>query len=136
MNLRDKYANAIQTAKNFRMDGSAQEREGKLHFNGTVTSDAEKNAIWDVIKTVPDWRTEVIADIKVMPKPGVAAPVSSMKTYTVQAGDTLSKISREFLGDANEYMRIFEANKDQLQDPDKIQPGQVLKIPAMDRQLK
>jgi nucleoid-associated protein YgaU len=136
MNLRDKYANAIQTAKNFRMDGSAQERERKLHFNGTVTSEAEKNAIWDAIKTVPDWRTDVIADIRVMPKPGVAAPVSSMKTYTVKAGDTLSKISGEFLGNANEYMRIFEANKDQLKDPDTIQPGQVLKIPAMDRQLK
>jgi nucleoid-associated protein YgaU len=136
MNLRDKYANAIQTAKNFRMDGSAQERDGKLHLNGTVTSDAEKNAIWDAIKTVPDWRTDVIADITVMPKPGVAAPVSSMKTYTVKAGDTLSKISREFLGDANEYMRIFDANKDQLKDPDIIQPGQVLKIPAMDRQLE
>jgi nucleoid-associated protein YgaU len=136
MNLRDKYANAIQAAKNFRMDGSAQEREGKLHFNGAVTSDAEKNAIWDAIKTVPDWRTDVIADIRVMPKPGVDAPVSSMKTYTVKAGDTLSKISREFLGNANEYMRIFEANKDQLQDPDKIQPGQVLKIPAMDHQLE
>lgn len=84
---------------------------------------------------MPDWRTDVVADIKVAPKPGVAAPVSSMKTYTVKAGDTLSKISREFLGDANEYMRIFEANKDQLTDPDKIKPGQVLKIPAADRQL-
>jgi nucleoid-associated protein YgaU len=136
MNLRDKYATAIQAAKNFRMDGSAQERGGKLYFNGTVTSDAELNAIWDAIKTVPEWRTDVIADIKVMPKPGVAAPVSSMKTYTVKAGDTLSKIAREFLGDANEYMRIFDANKDQLQDPDKIQPGQILKIPAMDHQIK
>ena len=58
MSLRDKYNHAIQTAKNFKMDGSAQEREGKLHFSGTVTSDAEKNAIWDAIKTVPDWRTE------------------------------------------------------------------------------
>jgi nucleoid-associated protein YgaU len=134
--LRDKYVNAIQTAKNFRMDGSAQEREGKLHFTGTVTSDAEKNAIWDAIKAVPDWRTDVIADIKVAPKPGVAAPVSSMKTYTVRPGDTLSKIAREFLGDPNEYMRIFEANKDQLTDPDKIQPGQVLKIPAMEHQIK
>jgi nucleoid-associated protein YgaU len=136
MNLRDKYATAIQAAKNFRMDGSAQERGGKLYFSGTVTSDAELNAIWDAIKTVPEWRTDVIADIKVMPKPGVAAPVSSMKTYTVKAGDTLSKIAGEFLGDANEYMRIFDANKDQLQDPDKIQPGQILKIPAMDHQIK
>ena len=135
MNLREKYNNAIQTAKNFRMDGSAQERDGKLHFNGTVTSEAEKNAIWDAIKTVPDWRNDVVADVKVVPKPGVAAPVTSMKTYTVKAGDTLSAIAREYLGDAKAYMRIFEANKDQLTDPDKIKPGQVLKIPAMERQL-
>jgi nucleoid-associated protein YgaU len=136
MNLRDKYTNAIQTAKNFRMDGSAQEREGKLYFNGSVTSDAEKNAIWEAIKTEPDWRTEVIADITVMPRPDVAAPVSSMKTYTVKAGDTLSEISRRFLGNPNEYVRIFDANRDQLSDPDEIQPGQILKIPAMDHQIK
>lgn len=135
MNLREKYNHAIQTAKNFRMDGSAQDRDGKLHFNGTVTSEAEKNAIWDAIKTVPDWRNDVVADIKVVPKPGVSAPVSSMKTYTVKKGDTLSKIAKEYLGDANDYMRIFDANKDQLTDPDMIKPGQVLKIPAMERQL-
>jgi len=135
MNLRDKYNDAIQTAKNFRMDGSAEERNGKLHFNGTVTSEAEKNAIWDAIKTVPDWRNEVVADVKVVPKPGASAPVTSMKTYTVKAGDTLSAIAREYLGDAKAYMRIFEANKDQLTDPDKIKPGQVLKIPAAERQL-
>ena len=76
-----------------------------------MTSEAEKNAIWDALKTVPDWRNEVVADIKVVPKPGVSAPVSSMKTYTVKAGDTLSGIAREYLGDAKEYMRIFEANQ-------------------------
>ena len=135
MNLREKYNQAIQAAKNFRMDGSAQERDGKLHFTGTVTSEAEKNAIWDALKTVPDWRNEVVADIKVSPKPGVSAPVSSMKTYTVKSGDTLSKIAKEYLGNANDYMKIFDANRDQLTDPDKIKPGQVLKIPAMDRQL-
>lgn len=134
MNLREKYNHAIQTAKNFRMDGSAQDRDGKLHFSGTVASEAEKNAIWDAIKTVPDWRNDVVADIKVVPKPGVSAPVSSMKTYTVKKGDTLSKIAKEYLGDANDYMRIFDANKDQLTDPDMIKPGQVLKIPAMQRQ--
>ena len=140
MNLRDKYSQAIQVAKNFRMDGSAQEKDGKLHFTGTVGSEAEKNAIWDAIKTVPDWRNDVVADVKVVAKPGAAAPASpaasstSMKTYTVKAGDTLSKISREFLGNANDYMRIYEANRDQLNDPDKIQPGQVLKIPAMQNQ--
>ncbi len=100
MNLRDKYTHAIQTAKNFRMDGSAEERDGRLHFDGAVTSEAEKNAIWDAITTVPEWRNEVVANIKVVPKPGVSAPVSSMKTYIVKSGDTLSGIAREYLGDA------------------------------------
>lgn len=126
MALREKYAHAIQTAKNLRMDGSAQEKDGKLHFSGTVGLEAEKNAIWDALKTVPDWRTEVVADIKVVPKAG--APAGG-RTYTVKSGDTLSKISKEFYGDANAYMDIFNANKDQLSDPDKIRPGQVLKIP-------
>jgi len=48
----------------------------------------------------------------------------------VQKGDTLSKISKQFYGDANKYKKIFDANKDQLKDPDKIQPGQVLRIPS------
>jgi nucleoid-associated protein YgaU len=134
MNLRDKYQRAIDVAKGYHMDGSAQERGGKLYFNGSVGSEAEKNAIWDALKTVPDWRTDVVADIKV--KPGAAAPTSSApaptaaaRTYTVQAGDTLSKIAKEYLGNANSYMDIFNANKDQLSDPNKIRPGQVLKIP-------
>ncbi len=50
--------------------------------------------------------------------------------YTVKSGDTLSKISREMYGDANRYMSIFEANKPMLSDPDKIYPGQMLRIPA------
>ena len=130
MNLRDKYNKAIQTAKDFRMDGSAQEKDGKLHFNGTVGSEAEKNAIWDALKTVPDWRNDVVADIRVVPTAGApAGGTAAARTYTVKSGDTLSKIAKEFLGDANAYMDIFNANKDQLSDPDKIKPGQVLKIP-------
>ena len=56
-------------------------------------------------------------------------PTSDAITYTVQSGDTLSKIAKEMLGDANAYMEIFNANRDQLSDPNKIKPGQVLKIP-------
>jgi nucleoid-associated protein YgaU len=48
----------------------------------------------------------------------------------VQAGDTLSKISKHFYGDANKYMKIYDANRDQLSDPNKIQVGQVLHVPA------
>ena len=58
-----------------------------------------------------------------------AAVGASAKTYTVKAGDTLSAIAKSQLGNANAYMKIFEANKDQLSDPDKIKPGQVLKLP-------
>ena len=53
------------------------------------------------------------------------------KYYTVVAGDNLSKISKAQYGDANKYMKIFEANKPMLKDPDKIYPGQVLRIPPL-----
>jgi nucleoid-associated protein YgaU len=134
MGLRDKYAHAVTTAKNLRMDGAAEERDGKLYFNGTVNSEDEKNQIWNALKTIPDWQKEIVADIKV--RPGFAkdptpqqAPAVQQTTYTVQSGDTLSAISKRLLGSANAYMDIFNANRDQLSDPDKIKPGQVLKIP-------
>lgn len=57
-----------------------------------------------------------------------AAPKATF--YTVQSGDSLSKIAKEHYGDANKYMTIFEANKPMLSHPDKIYPGQVLRIPA------
>ena len=60
---------------------------------------------------------------------GPAGGGTAPRTYTVQKGDTLSKISKQYYGDANSYMKIFEANKDKLKDPDKIQVGQVLVIP-------
>lgn len=128
MSLREKYHHAIQTCKG-KMEGAATEKDGKLHFNGTVSSVEHKNLIWDAIKTVPDWRTEVIADIRVVEPEG--GKTEGTSTYTVKPGDTLSKIAKEHLGNANAYMKIFEANKDQLTDPDKIKPGQVLRIPSV-----
>ena len=136
--LRQKYNHAIQTAKSLHMEGGADERDGKLYFNGAVNSVDEKNQIWNALKTVPDWDKEVVADIKVKaasPQSSAAAPstqptaAAPTLSYTVQSGDTLSAIAKKFLGSANEYMDIFNANRDQLTDPDKIKPGQVLKIP-------
>jgi nucleoid-associated protein YgaU len=135
MGLRDKYNAGIQAAKGH-MEGAADERDGKLYFHGTVKTEEEKNRIWDAIKTVPDWRNEVVADIKVVPvaaPAAKAAPAPPVATYTVQSGDTLSKIAKAKLGDANLYREIFEANRDLLTDPDKIKPGQVLKIPVLAR---
>ena len=129
MGLRDTYAYAIQQAKG-KFDGKAEERDGKLYFTGTVKTENEKNEIWSAIKTIPTWREDVVADIKVTGGGGGAAAPAAARTYTVKAGDTLSAIAKEHLGNANAYMRIFEANRDQLTDPDKIKPGQVLKIPA------
>jgi nucleoid-associated protein YgaU len=137
MALRDTYAYAIQTAKG-KFQGNAEEHDGKLHFKGTVATEAEKNDIWNAIKTIPTWERDVVADIKVTggtgTTPGTAtaaakAPAAQGKTYTVQSGDTLSKIAKQHLGNANDYNKIFELNRDQLSDPDKIKPGQILKLP-------
>ena len=127
MGLRDTYAYAIQQSKG-KFHGSAEERDGKLHFKGTVATEAEKNEIWTAIKTIPTWKNDIVADIQVTGGP--AASTGAARTYTVKSGDTLSKIAKDHLGSAGAYMKIFEANKDQLTDPDKIKPGQVLKIPG------
>lgn len=138
MGLRDKYNYAVTTAKNLRMDGSAEEKDGKLNFRGTVNSEDEKNQIWTAIKTIPDWQKEVMADIRVKPgaqaqaaqaAPAAAPQRQAMQTYTVQSGDTLGSIAKRLLGNAGDYMEIFNANRDQLTDPNMIKPGQVLKIP-------
>ena len=133
MGMRDMYAYAIQTAKG-KFHGNAEERDGKLHFKGTVATEAEKNEIWTAIKTIPTWRDDIVADIQVTGAPSAsaaapAATAASGKMYTVKAGDTLSAIAKEHLGNAASYMKIFELNKDQLTDPNKIKPGQVLRLP-------
>jgi LysM repeat protein len=137
VSLRGMYAYADKIAKELGWNGSIEERDGKLHFSGTVASEDEKNRIWNAIKTIPTWEREVVADIRVKPQHKAAtpaagqtaAPAARETSYTVQPGDTLSAIAKRFLGNANDYMEIFNANKDQLSDPDKIKPGQVLKIP-------
>jgi nucleoid-associated protein YgaU len=122
MSLRDTYAAAIHVAKTVGMQGSAEEKDGKLVFHGTVTSEDAKNQIWTALKSVPSWQNDLHAVIDVVAPPSIQ--------YTVQAGDTLSKIAKAHLGDANAYMKIFDANKGILSDPDKIQVGQVLTIPT------
>jgi len=121
--LTGKYKYAMETAKGFHLDGTTEERDGKLYIKGTVQTQDQANKIWDALKTIPDWKNEIVADISA--KGGTAVEES----YTVKPGDTLSKIAKHFFGDANAYNEIFEANRDQLSDPDKIKPGQVLRIP-------
>ena len=143
MSLKGMYAYAQQVAQGH-FHGTIEERSGKLEFKGTVATEAEKNDIWNAIKTIPTWREDINADIRVTGGPSSATPtappptrsaqstaatVVAPKTYTVKSGDTLSKIAKEHLGNANDYMKIFELNKDQLNDPNMIKPGQVLRLP-------
>src|SRR5213592_2301753 len=121
MELRGRYKYAIETAKSFGMDGTAEERDGKLYFKGTVQTQEQANKIWDAIKTIPTWQQDIVADIKAVG--GGATTGGAATTYKVRPGDTLSKIAREQFGDANAYLEIFNANRDQLSDPNKIQPG-------------
>jgi nucleoid-associated protein YgaU len=61
------------------------------------------------------------------PRPAASEP--AQRTYVVTAGDSLSKIAKRFYGDAGQWQRIFEANRNQLDNPDLIRPGQTLVIP-------
>lgn len=61
---------------------------------------------------------------------GTAPTPTASRYYTIQSGDTLSKIAKEYYGDPNEYDKIFDANREVIGDPDKIYPGQQIRIPA------
>jgi nucleoid-associated protein YgaU len=135
--LRSKYDPVIRLMHSRGAQVRTIEMQGaKLLLKAEAPSADVKNAIWDEIKKVDPSYADLAADISVNPaaaagQGGPAGTVSAPTgSYTVQKGDTLSKISKQFYGDANKYKKIFDANKDQLKDPDKIQPGQVLRIPS------
>ena len=104
-------------------------RQAALQGHGGNRSREERDLDRD--QDHPDWQNDIVADIQVTGGPAAAgaAAATTAKTYTVKAGDTLGAIAKEHLGNASAYMQIFELNKDQLTDPDKIKPGQVLRLP-------
>jgi len=104
-------------------------QDGKLFIKGTAPSVDAANKVWDEIKRINPRLDDITADFPVDASRQQQSDQSA-STYTVKAGDTLSKISKQFYGSPNQFMKIYEANKDQLSDPDKIQVGQELKIPA------
>src|SRR5215469_7258900 len=102
-------------------------QDGKLFLKGVAPSIDAANKVWDEIKRVNPAADDITADfpvdtsMQVEPRP--QSETTSVRTYKVKSGDTLSKISKEFYGSASEYMKIFDANRDQLSDPNKIQVG-------------
>jgi nucleoid-associated protein YgaU len=134
--LKAKYQsvmNFIQQQPNTQLQNVNMEGD-KLLIRANAPSQEVKNKIWDQIKLVDPSSSDLIADIQAPAAAAAAAAAaggstSGARTYTVKPGDSLSKISQEFYGQANQYMKIFEANKDTLKDPNAIKPGQKLKIP-------
>jgi len=99
-------------------------QDNKLYIEGACGTEAIKNKIWDQVKLVDPSFSDLTLNLSVDPS---LAP--KQQIYTVAAGDSLSKIAKQFYGNANEYMRIFDANKDKLTDPNTVKVGQQLVIP-------
>jgi nucleoid-associated protein YgaU len=118
--LQSKYKSVLDKGHEVGLTVQNLNAEGdKLLIRGVVPSDHAKNALWDAIKGVDPSMSDLIADIN----------VQSGLEYQVKSGDTLSSIAKRFYGDSSAYNKIFEANKGQLSDPDKIKVGQTLKLP-------
>jgi nucleoid-associated protein YgaU len=118
--LKAKYNAVIDKGHEVGLNVQNLNMEGdKLLIRGVVPSEYAKNELWDVIKGIDAAVSDAVIDIN----------VQSGLTYKVVSGDTLSKIAKRFYGNANDYNKIFKANTDQLDDPDKIKVGQELKLP-------
>jgi len=137
--LKQRYQSVLSTADNERIQfQNLHVQDNKLFIRGIAPSDEAKNKFWDQIKLVNPNADDITADISVDSSRALGAAAgggqgAGGQTYEVRGGDNLSKISKQFYGDANEYMRIFYANRDKLNDPDRIQVGQKLVIPPDDK---
>jgi LysM repeat protein len=136
--LKQKYQGALNTIQREGVKLTHLHiQDNKLFMQGAAPSENIKNDVWNQIKATDASYNDLICELSVdtsLPQPSstataAAAGASGTRTYTVQSGDTLSKISQQFYGKANEYNRIFEANRDKLSDPDKVRAGQELTIP-------
>lgn len=109
--------------------------DGKVKVSGQVASQEEKEKILLALGNVHG--VDTVEDTITVAAPTHAADAAGTTTaqpqfYTVKKGDTLSAISKQFYGKASLYNRIFEANRPLLSHPDKIYPGQMLRIPPKD----
>ena len=133
--LKSKYQSVLNLMNSQNVQLQNLNMEGnKLFIRASAPSQEVKNKVWDQIKLVDPNFSDLNADIQAPAAAAAAAAASfgstiTARTYEVKPGDSLSKISKEYYGNANQYMKIFEANKDQLSDPDKIRPGMKLNIP-------
>lgn len=124
--IKAKYQNVLDLGEKLQIqNGDVREENGVLKIQGTANTLYEKDLLWNEIKKVGGENpTDLMADIKV-------ADESVYAKHEVKSGESLSKIAQQYYGSAGKYNAIFQANTDQLKNPDLIHPGQVLKIPNL-----
>lgn len=127
MSLQEKYQSLIDLANQSNISGlSVTEGDGFVSITGSAPSAEVKQALWDEYGRIdPDYRSGDLVLNVTAPEGSEAAGGGA--TYTVQSGDSLSKIGSKH---GVSWQAIYEANRDKLDDPDKIFPGQELTIPA------
>ena len=126
MAVREKYQSLLDLAGQGGVGDLQVSEEGDvLHVSGTAPSEEVKQRLWDEYNRIdPDMRSgDLVMNISVG---GGGQGGGGEETYTVKSGDTLSKIGHHH---GVSWQDIFEANKDTIKDPDKIFPGQTLRIP-------
>ena len=127
--VRDKYQPLIDMAQQMNVSGlDVREENGVLKIDGVAGNATTKQKLWDEYNRIdPDYRSgDLVLDITAPEGDEASSGSGAGSTYTVQSGDTLSKIGANH---GVSWQKIFDANRDKLDDPDKIQPGQELKIP-------
>jgi len=141
--LKQKYQPVLNLMQQLQVQVQNINMEGtKLLIRAVAPTGEVKNRIWDQVKLVDATFSDLTCDISVsqQQRPAAQAPATmtagasvsgsqNQRHYTVRPGDTLSKISREFYGDASQFTKIFNANRNILRDPNTISPGQELVIP-------
>ena len=128
-----KSLDAVVEGKTVTLTGEADDIEAKgkamAEFNKLVETENTFNKIVLTKAPVAAAPTPAAGAVVTAGAPAATAAASAPKVHVVEKGDTLSAIAKKYYGKANAYMKIFEANKDVLTDPDKIKPGQKLRIP-------
>ena len=124
MSLQEKYQSLLELANSNGTTYELSEGDGVLHINGSAPSDEAKQQLWDEYARIdPDYQS---SDLILNISSGAGAAGGGANTYTVVSGDNLSKIASKY---GIQWKAIWDANRDILNDPDKIYPGQELKIP-------
>ena len=124
MSLQEKYQSLLELAN---QNGTTYQLSGDdnvLHIDATAPNEEAKSALWEKYNEIdPEYRSgDLVLNITL-----ADAPAGGANTYTVEAGDNLTKIGAKY---GISWNAIYEANRDILDDPDEIQPGQELKIPG------